>query len=68
MTILPLKKFGREDNKLNDSRTESSETESNETENQTKWYHSTFFNATSLGICDFTALGLWNAMSFLGAS
>ena len=68
MAILPLKKFGIEDKKLNDRKTESSETESNETDSQTKWYHSTFFNATILGLCDFTAPGLWNAMSSLGAS
>ncbi|TKX19995.1 MFS transporter-like protein 142 [Elsinoe australis] len=32
-----------------------------------KWYRSTFFNATILGLCNFAAPGIWGAMNSLGA-
>ncbi|KZT08077.1 MFS general substrate transporter [Laetiporus sulphureus 93-53] len=32
-----------------------------------KWYHSVFFNMTILGLCNFSAPGLWGAMNSLGA-
>ena len=32
-----------------------------------KWYRSTFYNATILGLCSFAAPGLWGAMNSLGA-
>ncbi|KAF4547824.1 MFS-type transporter-like protein 19 [Elsinoe fawcettii] len=32
-----------------------------------KWYRSTFFNATILGLCNFSAPGIWGAMNSLGA-
>lgn len=31
-----------------------------------KWYHSTFYNALILGICNFLAPGIWGAMNSLG--
>ena len=33
---------------------------------QVTWYRSTFFNALILGVCNFLAPGIWNAMSSLG--
>ncbi|KAF1363432.1 hypothetical protein EJ07DRAFT_102370 [Lizonia empirigonia] len=33
----------------------------------TKWYRSTFFNMTILGLCNFSAPGIWGAMNSLGA-
>ncbi|OSS46769.1 hypothetical protein B5807_08881 [Epicoccum nigrum] len=33
----------------------------------TKWYRSTFFNITILGLCNFSAPGIWGAMNSLGA-
>lgn len=32
-----------------------------------KWYRSTFFNITILGLCNFAAPGIWTAMNSLGA-
>ncbi|EUC37403.1 hypothetical protein COCCADRAFT_85564 [Bipolaris zeicola 26-R-13] len=32
-----------------------------------RWYHSTFFNITILGLCNFSAPGIWGAMNSLGA-
>ena len=32
-----------------------------------KWYRSTFYNATILGLCNFAAPGIWGAMNSLGA-
>jgi hypothetical protein len=32
-----------------------------------KWYRSTFFNITILGLCNFSAPGIWGAMNSLGA-
>ncbi|OAK93912.1 hypothetical protein IQ06DRAFT_364001 [Phaeosphaeriaceae sp. SRC1lsM3a] len=32
-----------------------------------KWYRSTFFNMTVLGLCNFSAPGIWGAMNSLGA-
>ncbi|KAF5384052.1 hypothetical protein D9757_006962 [Collybiopsis confluens] len=32
-----------------------------------KWYHSTFYNITILGLCNLAAPGIWNAMNSLGA-
>lgn len=37
------------------------------TQARPKWYRSTFYNATILGICNFLAPGLWGAMNSLGA-
>lgn len=34
---------------------------------QVKWYRSTFYNATILGLCNFAAPGIWGAMNSLGA-
>ncbi|OCL01578.1 hypothetical protein AOQ84DRAFT_427344 [Glonium stellatum] len=33
----------------------------------TKWYRSTFYNMTILGLCNFAAPGIWGAMNSLGA-
>lgn len=35
--------------------------------NPVKWYRSTFFNMTILGLCNFAAPGIWGAMNSLGA-
>ncbi|KAL2682846.1 hypothetical protein Neosp_007303 [[Neocosmospora] mangrovei] len=32
-----------------------------------RWYRSTFFNITILGLCNFAAPGIWTAMNSLGA-
>jgi hypothetical protein len=32
-----------------------------------KWYRSTFYNMTILGLCNFSAPGIWGAMNSLGA-
>ncbi|KAJ6788792.1 hypothetical protein PWT90_07607 [Aphanocladium album] len=32
-----------------------------------KWYRSTFYNITILGLCNFAAPGIWGAMNSLGA-
>ena len=32
-----------------------------------KWYRSTFYNITILGLCNFSAPGIWGAMNSLGA-
>ncbi|RMZ83878.1 hypothetical protein DV737_g1518, partial [Chaetothyriales sp. CBS 132003] len=32
-----------------------------------RWYRSTFYNATILGLCNFSAPGIWGAMNSLGA-
>ncbi|KAM5354101.1 hypothetical protein ACJ41O_000751 [Fusarium nematophilum] len=32
-----------------------------------RWYRSTFFNITILGLCNFSAPGIWTAMNSLGA-
>ncbi|KAJ6463622.1 major facilitator superfamily transporter [Mycena vitilis] len=32
-----------------------------------KWYRSTFYNMTILGLCNLTAPGIWGAMNSLGA-
>ena len=32
-----------------------------------KWYRSTMFNMTILGLCNFAAPGIWGAMNSLGA-
>ncbi|KAF2786374.1 hypothetical protein K505DRAFT_380321 [Melanomma pulvis-pyrius CBS 109.77] len=32
-----------------------------------KWYRSTFYNMTILGLCNFAAPGIWGAMNSLGA-
>jgi hypothetical protein len=32
-----------------------------------KWYRSTFFNITILGLCNLSAPGIWTAMNSLGA-
>ena len=32
-----------------------------------RWYRSTFFNITILGLCNFSAPGIWGAMNSLGA-
>lgn len=32
-----------------------------------KWYRSTFYNITILGVCNFAAPGIWGAMNSLGA-
>lgn len=32
-----------------------------------KWYRSTFFNISILGLCNFSAPGIWGAMNSLGA-
>lgn len=34
---------------------------------QVKWYRSTFYNITILGLCNFAAPGIWSAMNSLGA-
>lgn len=31
-----------------------------------KWYRSTYYNATILGLCSFAGPGLWGAMNSLG--
>jgi hypothetical protein len=36
-------------------------------ESVVKWYRSTFFNITILGLCNFSAPGIWGAMNSLGA-
>lgn len=33
---------------------------------EVKWFHSTFYNALILGICNFLAPGIWGAMNSLG--
>ncbi|KAF2677870.1 MFS general substrate transporter [Lentithecium fluviatile CBS 122367] len=33
----------------------------------TKWYRSTFYNMTILGLCNLSAPGIWGAMNSLGA-
>ncbi|KAF8205200.1 hypothetical protein K438DRAFT_2014688 [Mycena galopus ATCC 62051] len=33
----------------------------------TRWYRSTFYNMTVLGLCNFAAPGIWGAMNSLGA-
>lgn len=35
--------------------------------NPVKWYRSTFYNMTILGLCNFAAPGIWGAMNSLGA-
>ena len=37
------------------------------TKNAAKWYRSTFYNMTILGLCNFSAPGIWGAMNSLGA-
>lgn len=32
-----------------------------------KWYGSTWYNATILGLCNFASPGIWGAMNSLGA-
>lgn len=32
-----------------------------------KWYRSTFYNMTILGLCNLAAPGIWTAMNSLGA-
>lgn len=32
-----------------------------------RWYRGVFFQATVVGLCAFTAPGLWNAMQSVGA-
>jgi hypothetical protein len=32
-----------------------------------RWYRSTFFNISILGLCNFSAPGIWGAMNSLGA-
>ncbi len=32
-----------------------------------KWYRSTFYNITILGLCNLSAPGIWGAMNSLGA-
>ena len=32
-----------------------------------KWYRSTFYNMTILGLCNLSAPGIWGAMNSLGA-
>lgn len=32
-----------------------------------KWYRSTFYNMTILGLCNLAAPGIWGAMNSLGA-
>ncbi|PSN62257.1 hypothetical protein BS50DRAFT_561466 [Corynespora cassiicola Philippines] len=45
-----------------------STSESGEKRNHpTRWYRSTFFNMTILGLCNFAAPGIWGAMNSLGA-
>ena len=34
---------------------------------QVKWYRSTFYNMTILGLCNLSAPGIWGAMNSLGA-
>lgn len=34
---------------------------------EVKWYRSTFYNVTILGLCNFAAPGIWSAMNSLGA-
>ncbi|KUI64318.1 UNC93-like protein 2 [Cytospora mali] len=34
---------------------------------EVKWYRSTFYNITILGLCNFAAPGIWTAMNSLGA-
>lgn len=34
---------------------------------EVKWYRSTFYNITILGLCNFSAPGIWSAMNSLGA-
>lgn len=36
-------------------------------ENAVKWYRSTFYNMTILGLCNLAAPGIWGAMNSLGA-
>ncbi|KAF2756385.1 hypothetical protein EJ05DRAFT_532400 [Pseudovirgaria hyperparasitica] len=36
-------------------------------EHPVKWYRSSFYNATILGLCNFAAPGIWGAMNSLGA-
>lgn len=38
-----------------------------QTQGTVKWYRSTFFNMTILGLCNFAAPGIWGAMNSLGA-
>lgn len=38
-----------------------------DTGKQVRWYRSTFFNITILGLCNFAAPGIWTAMNSLGA-
>lgn len=45
----------------------SSENESLRGSVKVKWYHSTFYNTTILGLCNFLSPGLWGAMNSLGA-
>lgn len=39
----------------------------NKLEQEVKWYRSTFYNITILGLCNFAAPGIWGAMNSLGA-
>ncbi|KAH8888550.1 hypothetical protein GQ53DRAFT_808371 [Thozetella sp. PMI_491] len=38
-----------------------------EQQHPVKWYRSTFYNITILGLCNFAAPGIWGAMNSLGA-
>ncbi|EAT81498.2 hypothetical protein HBI56_205940 [Parastagonospora nodorum] len=44
-----------------------SDTSSERRDYPVKWYRSTFFNMTILGLCNFSAPGIWGAMNSLGA-
>ncbi|KAF2147668.1 major facilitator superfamily transporter [Myriangium duriaei CBS 260.36] len=45
----------------------ASETPSTTKHQKIKWYRSTWFNATILGLCNFAAPGIWGSMNSLGA-
>ncbi|KAJ9145400.1 MFS general substrate transporter [Pleurostoma richardsiae] len=38
-----------------------------EEQHPVRWYRSTFYNMTILGLCNFSAPGIWGAMNSLGA-
>ncbi|PVH93708.1 MFS general substrate transporter [Periconia macrospinosa] len=60
----------KDDNEIsNESTNTDASRDSNEERRDypTKWYRSTFFNMTILGLCNLSAPGIWGAMNSLGA-
>ncbi|QIW96395.1 hypothetical protein AMS68_001913 [Peltaster fructicola] len=50
-----------------DETASSTSTSSEERRHPVRWYRSTFYNLTILGLCNFAAPGIWGAMNSLGA-